>query len=300
MSDQDCTPRTSYGPCSPYATLADVQACGSCGGMDLELNEDETPNAQRLLLEQALIWASRRVFEATGGEWWGCCTITVRPCRPIECSLPAASFAPPVGATPSLAWPNLPAIPFGTVDATGQPVFVNVWRCGCAAPSCTCGTIGDRLVLPFGPVREVLAVTIDGDVLDRDDHYAVTPQGELVRTDGETWPRCQDATKDDGAGTWSVTYRHGFDPPPELAPLVAAFACELAKSCSPEGCMLPAGFRVVQRDGVDFGVVEPAEYREQGLVGFGPLDDWIMLMRGGHVRYDEAPRAYIPRLPEFY
>lgn len=306
MSDA-CAP-TVYGPCAPYATLEDVTGCGGCHGMELAPEPPpEDPTADQLLMERALVWASRRVFEATGGQWWGCCPITVRPCRPSECTWPAGwpagAFPPPgYGPVPVEPWQHLPAIPFGMAVGAGETVFVNVWRCGCTEPNtCSCGAIGDRLVLPFGPVREVLEVKIDGVVLEADEHYAVTPEGVLVRTDGELWPRCQDVTAaPDAEGTWSVTYRHGFDPPPELRPMVAEFACELARACQPGECSLPPGFQVVNRDGVDFGVVEPSEYRAQGLTGFGPIDDWILLMRGGHVGIQDAPRAYRPRFEEIY
>ena len=302
MSDAPCTPSTAYGPCAPYATLADVQKCGSCDGMDLTgeaEGEDANPTLVNLL--ESLTYASRRVFEATGGQWWGCCSITVRPCRPNECGPQAgwpAWASPAMDPLPVHPWESLPAIPFGTVTAANETVFVNLWKCGCAPEGCGCGAVGDRLVLPYGPVRSIESIVIDGEELEREDHWILAADGVVYRIDGETWPTCQDTMKPNGEeGTWSVTYRHGLDAPPELVPLVAAYACELAKSCGGGDCALPPGFRVVNRDGVDFGVVEPAEYRQQGLTGFGPIDDWIMLMRGGHVGIQDAPRAYRPRLP---
>jgi len=299
----DCATPTAYGPCAPYATVEDVVACGGCSKLNLEPLDPET-NPDVALLQQALEWASRRVFEATGGQWWGCCSITVAPCRPSECAYPAglpAGFPPPpLGGVPVQPWEHLPAVPWGTWNASGDPVFVNLWRCGCpSSGGCDCGAIGDVLVLPFGPVREVVSVTIDGDDLPAEDHWVLLPDGVLVRTDGETWPRCQDRTKPLGSdGTWSVTYRHGLDLPPEAVPLVARYACELARGCRTGECDLPPGFRVVDREGVEFGVEEPAEYRMQGLTGFGPVDDWITLQRGGHVGLADAPRAYRPRLTE--
>jgi hypothetical protein len=290
VSLQDCT-ETVYGPCNDYATIEDLMACGPCSTLDLSGTPEENPRVQRAL--DSLRWASRRVFEASGGAWWGCCEIEVAPCRPTECSYPAGrmGWPPPLG--------SLPAVPWGTVNSMGDPVFVNMWGCSCpAADPCSCGAIGDRVLLPYGPVRDVSAVIIGGVELEQEGHWTLLrPEGVLVRTDGEMWPACQDRTVPLGQpGTWSIVYRHGFDPPPELRPLVAAFACELMKSCEPGDCMLPPGFRVVQRDGVEFGVMEPAEYREQGLTGFGPLDDWLMLMRGGHASPTLAPRAYRPSL----
>lgn len=291
MSDPglECAP-TVYGPCSDYAALEDLLACGPCKDLNLTGTPEENPLVRSAL--DALRWASRRVFEASGGAWWGCCEVVVAPCRSDRGCGPLGRMAwpPPPGL--------LPATPWGTVDAAGNPVFVNVWSCSCRTDACSCGAVGDRLLLPFGPVRDVVAVIIGGVELPAEGHWTLLlPEGVLARTDGELWPACQDRTKPLGQpGTWSVRYRLGFDPPPELRPLVAGYACELLQACVGGSCSLPPGFRVVQRDGVEFAVAEPAEYREQGLTGFGPLDDWLMLMRGGHAAPSLAPRAYRPEL----
>lgn len=291
MSDPgDCTP-TFYGPCAPYATIDDITAC-SCNGVDLSLPEPPEENPLRALADEALMWASRRVFEATDGMWWGCCTITVAPCRHpsgTPCDLPPGQRWYP----PNLGGADLPAYPYGTVTDFG-PAFVNVWTCSCPRTDvCSCAIVGDRVTLPYGPVRDVLSVTIDGEVLDEAAYTLVG--ADLVRLDGEAWPACQDRTVPLGSpGTWSVEYRIGYDPPPELVPLVAQFACQLLRPCAGLDCDLPPGYTVIHRDGVDFAVQEAEGYRERGLTGFGPLDEWLLLIRGGRVAPSLDATVYRP------
>lgn len=248
MSDpaplEPCEP-TAYGPCSDYATVADVIACGGDTGLELEPIVPEgggepTPSPDYELLVKALRWASRRVFMATGQMFFGCCEAKIRPpCRSA---------------------------------------------CGCViAQSCAACLAQDRVPVPFLPLREIVEISIAGETLDPSKYQGYS-EGWIVRTDGELWPLDDD---------WWYIIRHGLDLPPEGVPLVAAYALELAKSCLPAGeCSLGPGIRVVQRDGVEFAVAEPPEYRELLLTGYGPLDDWIQLLRGGHVI--EPPRVYRP------
>jgi hypothetical protein len=280
----DCTPATSYGPCQPYATLEDVALCGVCSGFELDGEYDGDglgPDAE--LLTQALSWASRRVFMASGYRFFGCCETTIQPCR-TSCSSGVSVTLPSDWPWSSWPWPQLPE--------PWLAGLVPVWACGCPSDEpCSC-TRWDRIPLPLLPAREVVAVEIDGVPLDSS-AYRLHAEGWLLRVDGGEWPSCQElGVEPGGEGTWTVTYRHGLDLPPEAVPLVAQYACQLAKSCRGDDCDLGPGIRVVQRAGVEFAVAEPSDYRERGLLGFGPLDDWLSLLNAGHVT--EPPRIYRP------
>lgn len=279
----DCTP-TAYGPCAPYLTVEELVALGcGCSEFDLAPVEAE-PGPDAALISNALLWASRRVFMATGYRFWGCCEATIRPCR-ASC---AAGVAEP-GFPADWPWSTWP---WAELPAAWGSGLVPVWACGCpAGDPCSC-TAWDRIALPLLPARDVLAVTIDGEDLDPA-AYALVADAWLLRIDGDRWPSCQAVEKPlSEPGTWAVRYRHGLDLPPEALPLVGLYACELAKACRGGDCALGPGIRVASRDGVEFAVAEPSDYRERGLVGFGPLDDWISLLNGGHVT--EPPRIYRP------
>lgn len=272
---------TAYGPTNPYATLADLSECGS--GCDaFTFDPDNPATGDGPLLVAALGWASRRVFLASGQRFFGLTESTIRPCRARVSGLVPFSVFP--FGFPWETWP-WPEIPYGW-DSGIMPV----WACNCSLDqACQC-TTWDRIPLPLLPVRAITEVKIDGAVFNAS-HYCVYQQGWLLRTDGDPWPSCQAVEKPDTeADTWSVTYQHGLDLPPEAVPLVGMYACELATRCKGGDCQLPAGVRVAHRDGVDFVVAEPSEYRKLGQTGFPPVDDWVALLNGGHVQ--EAPRIY--------
>jgi hypothetical protein len=146
------------------------------------------------------------------------------------------------------------------------------------------------LPLPFLPARSIDDVTIDGATLDPAD-YALIDGAWLALINGDRFPACQNLelplTEE---GTWGYTETHGLDLPPEGVPLVAQFAVELAKACRGVECGLGPGIRVVHRDGVDFEIVD-APLGEHST-GYGPLDQWIGLLHGGHVA--EPPRLFNP------
>lgn len=272
----DCPP-TEWGPCAPYLDPAGVEALGCvCSGLDLGEPADVEA------FERALWWATRRLFEASGGRWTGCCEETVRPvsqpCRDVG-SIPV-----------EFADRYLPAIPHVVGEAApGVPRLVNCWTCPSPAGA---GTV---LALPLVPVRAIVEVRIDGAVLDPAAYRLRPGTNLLVRIDGAPWPTSQAIDLDDDQpGTWSVTWTWGLDLPPEAAPLLAGFACELLTLCRTGSCGLSPGVRVVSRPGVEFDdVVIDGDLRDRSLTGFGPLDDWLLSMRGGHTTIE--PRAYVPR-----
>lgn len=273
MSDPAPCVATEWGPCGPYLAVADVDC--PCAGLDL----NDAPTAA--LFEKALGWASRRVYEATGRVYPGCCTTWVRPVLTVCHDL---------GGVPvEFAQQYLPpAIPVVVGDNADGPLLVNCWTC-----ASTSGP-GTLVALPFLPVRDVLAVEIDGEALDPAAWRLRPGTNLLARIDGEMWPTWQDPDADLGAvGTWGIQERWGVDLPPEALPLVALFACELTKLCRGGECQLGPGIRITSRPGVEYDeVVLDTADRDRGLVGFGPLDEWILSLRGGHSTIQ--PRVYVP------
>lgn len=274
MAEPDplCVPST-WGPCAPYLDAEQAQALGCCPGVDLN---DEATLA---LYERSILWASRRLFEATGGLYPGCCTAEVRP-------LPAPCMS--LGSVPTeFAGQYLPpAIPVVVGQDANGPLLVNCWTCGVTSLSSR-----PLLALPFLPVRSVESITIDGDELPGD-AWRLRPGTNLVaRLDGEAWPVLQDPDADAGEpGTWSVRFRWGLDLPPEALPLVGMYACELTKLCQGGECQLAPGVRIVSRPGVEYDDVVVGD--GAALTGFAALDDWIVSMRGGHTTVQ--PRIYLP------
>jgi hypothetical protein len=257
-----------YKPCQPYATVNDVCNC------KLDLDDPDILE----VFERSLVYASRMVFEATGRRYTGICEYTIFPCRqPSGCGEEYFYDA-------NIWGDHLPMLPV----QVGPGVYKNISLCQCDE-TCFCGA-WNKLPLPFAPVREIIEIMIDGVVLDPS-AYRIVENSYIVRTDSEPWPICQDRNLPAGSvGTWSVTALYGWELPPEGKTLVADYACQLAHRCLGKPCQLPEEVKVISRQGVDYGFTNPMEYRKDLLTGYLPLDDWIIMIRGGRALW--RPRVY--------
>lgn len=254
-----------YDSCEPRVTVADVKGC--CRG--LRSNIDDA-------VVQAAIDESLFMFDhATDFKYRGICETTVRPC-------PRAETCPPSSWTIERA-----------IAVFGHPEAWPIAMCGCTgAARCSCRA--SVLALPYVPVRGVSNITIEGVALDPTAYRMVERTNGVMRLDGQDWPRFQDLTKPPAAtGAWSVTFSHGWEMPPGAARRVASAACEIAKACNGDDCVLPERFRVTKTDAGEY--VFHNDYREQGLTGFEVLDDWIMVQRGGTGRARTRPSMSRPR-----
>lgn len=264
MSDVPPCTDQAFGPCTPLVTADDL--CGDCGKLDL----NDADNFA--LFEAMLAIASERVVMATRGRFTGCCTATIRV--GADRSVCDGALVPELAAQLDPGYEALPLL----VDGSPAPVFLNCW-----GPA---GREGRRSIhLPYLPVRDVLEVTVGGELLDPAAYY-VEPGTNLLRlTDGTDWPNAD----------IDIVFRHGYDLPPSGRPLVAMYACELAKRCTGAPCELPEGIKVLSRPGVQFGdeVVIDTEYRREGLTGYRPLDDWIRQVFAGQSK--TRPRMWRPR-----
>lgn len=246
------------GPCSSWASVEEVASC--CG----DLASDES------IYEQVLAAASQILYELTLRRFAGNCESTARPCRE-RCS----------------CWP---AQGNAYVDGGSRAIFWN--GASWSGTECGCGCLS-QVKLPGYPVRSIVQVKIDGAVVSPS-LYRLDERRYLTRTDGDTWPACQNlALADTEPGTWSVTYEHGSDPPMAGRLAAAELACELYRSCSGQECSLPSGVTRISRQGI---VVERQ-----------PFASWAFrdrAWRSGLALVDAFLNAYNPsgmqRMPVFW
>lgn len=215
------------GPCSAWTTTDDIAACCT----EVESGSDPDP-----FFEVARDEASQVLHELSGRIFSGLCQNTVRPCAVgCGCSMQVLSRGHVV-IEPSwsgLGW-----------QCDGRP-------CGCSGLS--------TVKLPGYPVREIVQVKIDGDIVDPDT-YRLDGYRYLVRVrdpaEPETalrWPSCQMLDLPDTAdGTFSVTYTYGQNPPLAGQHAARELACEIAKQCAGGECKLPTGVSQITRQGVRF------------------------------------------------
>lgn len=154
--------------------------------------------------------------------------------------------------------------------------------CGSCASDCSCNTV-EEVTLPGG-VYQVLQVLVDGVELSPS-AYRLDDNRLVVRTDGGTWPLCNDLSKDDDqVGTWSITAQWG-EPLPEIGKLaIGELACEFGKYLSGQDCALPETVTSLSRQGVSLTFADPNTALEQGRVGLHFTDMFLSAFNPGGLR----------------
>jgi hypothetical protein len=192
------------------------------------------PTGSEAISGYAVQAASEALWAATA-QRFGLCTETIRPCR-RDCYGRSWPFAD--------AWWEYGTYPRPLLY---QGVWYNI-GCGQCPGTCSCTALEEAL-LP-GVVYDIIQVKVDGVPL-ASSAYRVDNNRLLVRTDGGTWPTCQDlAAADTEVDTWSVTVRFG-EPVPILGQqAVGELAAEIARACLGEDCRLPKNITQLVRQGV--------------------------------------------------
>ena len=156
----------------------------------------------------------------------------------------------------------------------------------CCRDSCSCCHHGvSKLTLGAYPIREIVDVEIDGEILDPSE-YRILNRRYLLRmadVDGnrQRWPGIQRLDLPLGEpGTWGVGFRYGNAPPRPGQMAMIAHARELAKACASDpGCKLPARVQSVARQGVTMVIGDPQSFMISGLTGLPDADGWLSAER---------------------
>lgn len=213
------------GPCEPFTTWAEITACGAVPDID------ET--AQDLAVEVA----SETVWGLLGERYTGACERTAMPCWQGRC----ATWIGPGWVGPG--W-------VGSSEGCG---------------SCSCG-FRSRLDLGVLPVWGVTAVIIDDVELDNADGlaYRLEDWRYLVRTDGSSWPRCQDS--------WTVQYTYGTPIPARARRAASLLGLEFAKQCAGLECGLDVRTESYSREGLTVRLSAPNDLIAKGYTGIPTID----------------------------
>jgi hypothetical protein len=208
-------------------------------------------------MPRAIEVASHLMYTATGRQWPGLCTDTIRPCA-AGAGGQMLDYPPSVGGARAVGWR----------------------ACGCAGDVVSCGcTVHDAIPLPGQPVSQVLAVMVDGVALDvtpgTGDVRIVSRHGRdvLVRSDGRSWPCCQNlALPATEPGTFQVGYSYGVLPPPPGVLAAEVMACELVAGWCGGECRLPQRLTQITYEGATVAALDPFAFIEQGRFGIVEID----------------------------
>lgn len=218
---------------------------------------------EQILLSEALAAQTLRMLT---GYRVGGCSVTVRPCN-RSCIPGTWLTAPDLGAL--FAGVNNGYFGFSPyIGPSGQ--WLNA--CGCSGDGCSCTKV-EEVWLP-GTVGRIDSVVLDGVTLPTT-AYRVDNNNRLVRTDGGTWPTCQDMNLDSGVGTFIVTYLDGNEVDGVGAYVAGILAAEYARACQGADCALPSNVANIARAGITMEL-DP-EMFQGGVTGNRTVDSYIRI-----------------------
>lgn len=206
------------------------------------------------------------ILWAFTGRQFGCLPVRLRPC--------------PQSPDRPLYW--LPGFLWGTLAESD----VWLWRttlCGCGT---RCRVGGPHIVHLPGPVAEVTAVTVGGEVMDPSGYVL---EGDRLYTRLERWPD-QDLRRPAGdEGTWTVDYLQGVPPPAGADQMVAILAREFWRACTGDkACRLPKRVESVSRQGISLKMFDPNALFTNSQTGIPEIDMWVQAVNPYHLA---APSA---------
>lgn len=241
---------------------------------------DLTP--EQIALSEALAAQTLRMLT---GYRVGGCSVTVRPCN--RSCVPSSWLIAP---SPSILFAGAYGGSFGFSPYIG-PSGSWLNACGCRGDGCSCTKV-EEVWLP-GHVGRVDSVILDGVTLDPST-YRVDNFSKLVRTDGESWPVCQDMNLDSGDGTFIVTYLDGNPVDGVGAYVAGILAAEYAQACTGGDCSLPSYVQQITRAGIS-QELDP-EMFQNGNTGNQTVDAYIRIWNPtdslpSGIYSPDAPRA---------
>ena len=242
----------AVGPCDAWTTEELVAQC--CG---LDLGTELAP------LDGPIVAASQVLYELSGKRFPGTCTERVRPCSNGGCLGPWQNWQG-IGWVPW--WWAKGGDAYGFDVAYDFGVYGNWGAWGEYGTGCGCTPIS-RVPLA-GKAREILEVTIDGQIVDPAT-YRLDARRWLTRVPDPSapdtdlmWPVCQDMQRAyTEEGTFSVLYSFGDDPPVVGTLAAQELACAIYQTCAAGGavedeCTIPTSVTKIQRQGITFDVTE--------------------------------------------
>lgn len=254
-----------------------------CEPWPIDLCCDLPEDIEQAVIDRWALVASQILFRLSGRRWGPACPVTVRPCRKA-CADGSSGFggwAPGVQQTGG--W-----VPY--IDSGG--VWRNASVCGCQS-SCSCTELCE--VRLEGPIHDIISVSVDGEILVPE-AYRIDAANQLVRTDGECWPDCQDMSAPCGEpGTFCVTYRTGLPLDAAAIAAVSELTCHLIKGCNPGGgcgCRANPNVTRVSRQGIDIEKADPTLLYSEGRTGLPLADAWLAAVNP--FRQTTPSRVYSP------
>ena len=259
-------PGPVLGPCQTWIEGEDLVAL--CGA---------DPIADAQLLDAIAVSVSMLAYSASGRQFPGICERTVRPCGDPQNGCWTYNW----GAGVYAWWGWGAGYGWGWY---GPPMGLGGNQSG---PLCGCSPLS-RVKLSGYPVREIVEVKINGDVLPAtytdgspqyrlDEWQFLTRMNDPANGQNAVWPGCQVLALDDTEqGTFSVTYKYGASPPPMGILACEQLGCEFFAAFSGGDCKLPNNVTKIVRQGLTQERITPlAAALRMGATGILAWDSFL-------------------------
>jgi hypothetical protein len=133
-----------------------------------------------------------------------------------------------------------------------------------------------RLQLASLPVRAIVEVTVQGEILDPSE-YAL--ERDVLWRNGACWP-CDSACDEPPV---VVEYIYGIDPPPLAELAMGELACELLAGLQGADCRLPSNAVAITRQGVTVDLGDVRTLFEMGRIGLPICDAFLRSVNPNHL-----------------
>lgn len=159
--------------------------------------------------------------------------------------------------------------------------------------TCSCVML-EQAILPSA-TQEVTQVKVNGVVLDSTAYTLYDRGRRLVRTDGGTFPWCQDLSKPDTEeGTWSMDITLGLPVPMSGLRACGELAAEFYAQATAGTCKLPTRVQSLSRQGVNMQFIDPQEFLKEGRIGLYLCDLFLVAVNPDRMRSQSG--VYSPDL----
>lgn len=236
------------GPCTPWVTAAEVLA-------EPTAKRRDGSRLDPALVEEMIRVAGPILYRLSGRQFAGVCTDLVRPCAR-----------------------------FYKTDGYGGPPWWWRWQqswgtFSTRSPHRNAGAAAlHEISLGAYPLRDILAVRIDGQLVDPTS-YEIHDRRWLVRVpETESWPAWQNLYGDPmtDEGTFGVWFEWGAVPDQGGVRALKDYVIELAKGASGDPCNLPARLQNLQGGpGQSYSLLDPMTFIADGKTGVYLVDMWL-------------------------
>lgn len=136
------------------------------------------------------------------------------------------------------------------------------------------------------PIRDVQMI-LEGDIELSPTDFMIVNGAYVVKADKSSWNYQEGIT---------ITYSHGTRPPSAGARAAKRLGNELVLAAAGDSdCALPERITSVSRQGIDYAILDPGDFIEEGRTGLHEVD--LFIHAANPYRAQKRPKVFSPDIP---